>query len=177
MAYFVIAMRMNIQRCLQLFGLLAGLYCAHLQAAPVQLSLLDLNGKIHTLDDYKGKWVVVNYWATWCPPCLDEIPELIEFHDKYKDKDAVVLGINHEAVKLDDLKEFVEQYFISYPVLRGQPGSQTPFGTLRGLPTTYLVSPTGEVVARKTGRVSLQDLEDSIEYFKQESTGSLTARR
>ena len=168
---------MKIQGYLQSFGLVAGLYCANLQAAPVQLSLSDLDGKTHTLNEYRGKWVVVNYWATWCPPCLDEIPELIEFHDKHKDKDAVVLGINHEQVNEAHLKQFVEEYFISYPVLRDKPGSQTPFGTLRGLPTTFLVSPTGEAVARQTGRVSLQDLEDSIEYFKEELTGKLTVRR
>ena len=164
-------------RLLQLLSIVAVLYCANLQAQPVQLSLSDLSGKTHTLKDYAGKWVVVNYWATWCPPCLDELPELVEFHDKYKDKDAVVLGINHEEVNTAYLKQFVEQYFISYPILRGKPGSRTPFGPIYGLPTTFLVSPTGEVVASKTGGVTLQDLEDSIKHFKKELIGKATAKR
>ena len=58
----------------------------------------DLSGKMRSLEDYRGKWVIVNYWATWCPPCQEEIPDLVDFHDSHKDTDAVVLGVNFEDI-------------------------------------------------------------------------------
>lgn len=159
------------------FTLLGLLYCAFVQAEPVQFSLTDLNGKSHTIKDYAGKWVVVNYWATWCPPCLDEIPELVEFHEKHKDKDAVVLGIDFEEVDDKYLRQFVDENFITYPVLKSKPGARSPFGFIHGLPTTFLVSPKGEVVASKTGGVTKKDLEDSITYFKQQRVNTSKAKR
>lgn len=167
-------MQNTIIKILTLSGLL---YCAFVQAEPVQFSLTDLNGKSHTTKDYAGKWVVVNYWATWCPPCLDEIPELVEFHDKHKDKDAVVLGIDFEEIDDKYLRQFVDEHFISYPVIKSKPSSRSPFGLIHGLPTTFLLSPTGEVVASKTGSVTLKDLEESIVYYKQQRAVDNKAKR
>ncbi len=155
---------------IKIFSLSVLLNCAFVQAEPVQFTLKDLDGKSHTIKDYAGKWVVVNYWATWCPPCLDEIPELVAFHDKYKGKGAVVLGIDFEEVDEKFLRQFVDENFISYPILKSKPGVKSPFGMIYGLPTTFLVSPDGEVVASKTGGVTLEDLEESITYFKKQLT-------
>jgi len=138
------------------------------QAEPVQFSLQDINGKHHDIKDYAGKWVVVNYWATWCPPCLEEIPELVAFHEKHRDRGAVVLGIDFEIIDKKYLKRFIDESFISYPVFQTKPSAKSPFGMVHGLPTTFLVSPTGEVVASKTGGVTQADLEESIAYFSQQ---------
>lgn len=163
-----VLIKMKLRTISLFLGLTAMLYCAFVQAEPVQFNLTDLQGKSHTVKTYAGKWLVVNYWATWCPPCLDEIPELVEFHDKYKNKGAVVLGIDFEDVDKKYLQEFLEQNFVSYPITPVKPSSRGPFGPIYGLPTTFLVSPAGEVVASKTGGVTLKDLEDSIAYFKQQ---------
>ena len=71
-------------------------------------TLPDIDGRAHSLSDYRGKWVLVNYWATWCPPCLEELPELEVFHTNAEGK-AVVLGVNMEEIDEPQLRAFVEQ--------------------------------------------------------------------
>lgn len=131
-------------------------------AEPVDFTLPDAQGVEHKLSDYRGKWVVVNYWATWCPPCLTEIPELVDFHEDHKDKDAVVLGVNFEDIGANGLKQFSEEYFMNYPVLRRKPAANSELGPIPGLPTTYLVSPSGEVIARQVGPVTAKLIAEFI---------------
>ncbi|MEJ2317525.1 MAG: TlpA disulfide reductase family protein, partial [Gammaproteobacteria bacterium] len=85
------------------------------------LLLNDLENRLHKLSEYRGKWVVVNYWATWCSPCRDEIPDLVDFHEKHKADKAVVLGVNHEYATLGELRKFKREYQITYPLLRSSP--------------------------------------------------------
>jgi thiol-disulfide isomerase/thioredoxin len=132
------------------------------QAEPVDYSLPDLNGNTVSLADYKGKWVIVNYWATWCPPCQDEIPDLVDFHERHHDKDAVVIGINTEDIGLEQLTSFAESFLINYPVLRSDAVMKTPLGDIPGLPTTYIVAPDGSPVARQVGPVTSEQLEQYI---------------
>ncbi len=140
----------------------------HLNAA-VDFVLPDMQGKPHHLSDYRGKWVLVNFWATWCPPCLEEMPELEMFHNAHKDKDAVVLGINYETVTPKYLKKFVDDQFLSYPILKMTDPNQSPFGNLPGLPTSFLISPEGKVVARQVGTVTADTIENFINNYKPEN--------
>ena len=138
-------------------------------AEPVDYSLPDVNGKKHSLADYKGKWVIVNYWATWCPPCQEEIPDLVEFHDRHKDDDAVVIGINFEDIGEEQLSAFVDSFLISYPILRSEPLAETPLGSIPGLPTTFIIAPDGSPVARQVGPVTGKQLDDYIARKKKDA--------
>lgn len=129
------------------------------QAAERDFTLSDANGVRHELKDYRGKWVVVNYWATWCPPCLGEIPDLIKFHDKHKDRDAVVIGVDYEDISAQQLAVHVQRLGISYPVMQDDPSVDPQFGAVPGLPTTFLINPQGELVARQTGPITATALE------------------
>ncbi len=131
-------------------------------AAPVDLAAPDLDGRLRQLSEFRGKWVVANYWATWCPPCREEIPELEVFHFNHKDKDAVVVGLNLESISLDKLRDFVEEQFISYPILRLGRRPARMLGRVPGLPTTFLISPEGEIVGRWVGPVTREILERAI---------------
>lgn len=138
--------------------------------AEPKLAFTDVtSGAPHRLADYRGQWIVVNYWATWCPPCLEEIPELVHFHETHKGSDAVVLGINMEQLEREVLVRFVEENFVTYPVGARTSEAQV-IGPIPGLPTTYLISPEGRLVARQVGPVTSESLEAFIsDYAKQAS--------
>lgn len=158
--------RMKLSWPLYCFAVFLLLISSSACAEKVDFSLNDVNGKTHKLSDYRGKWVLVNYWATWCPPCLEEIPELVHFHEEHKDKDAVVLGVNFEKIDLNKLKQFIDENFVVYPVLLSDPAPSSPLGPITGLPTSFLVSPSGELSAVQTGPVTVKSIEDFINSEK-----------
>lgn len=136
------------------------------------IKFIDLNGQESMLSDYKGKWVIVNLWATWCPPCLVEIPDLVMFHEAHQDKDAIVIGVNYEANDANKVKTFADSQMINYPIVRFEgkvDGRTTPFGPLQGLPTTYMVAPDGSVVAARTGMVDQAMLENFMKTYNEKN--------
>jgi len=138
------------------------------QAEPIKFSAVDINGKAFHLSDYRGKWVLVNYWATWCAPCVKEIPELEAFHNKHKENKAVVLGLNMESIKLDKLRSFLKDNMATYPIVQVKMAVDTPFGAVYGIPTSFLVNPKGEVAAREVGTISAEAIENFIEQSEAE---------
>ena len=135
-------------------------------ATAVDMPLTGIDGEQTSLERYLGKWVVVNYWATWCPPCIVEMPELQAFHDEHADDRAVVIGINVERIGKRQLEDFLETYFITYPVYMAGPTPESELGSIPGLPTTFLVSPEGEVVARQVGPVTREMLQRFIDKWE-----------
>ena len=139
------------------------------QVRAVDYELPDLDDQMQSLDQYQGKWVIVNYWATWCGTCMKELPDLVDMHENNKDKDIVVVGVNFESIGNDQLKAFVAEQSIPYPVLRSAPVPVTALGKVPALPTTYIIDPDGMVVAGEVGLVSRQNLEDYIAAKKAET--------
>jgi thiol-disulfide isomerase/thioredoxin len=131
-------------------------------AAATGFSFKDVSGRLHTLADYRGKWVLVNFWATWCPPCLAEIPDLIALHEQHKAKDLVVIGIAMEYNHPSLVTDFAKNHRISYPVVLGNAAIAGQIGDVESLPTTYLYNPQGKVVAYNVGMLTKQAVERYI---------------
>ena len=137
-------------------------FAARADAGGVDFSLPDVTGQVHRLSDHRGKWVVVNFWATWCGPCMAEIPELVRFHERHKDHDAVVIGVNFEEIETPALAAFIARMRIGYPVVRAGGEPLLPFEPLKGLPSTFFVDPKGELAAGHTGPVTAEAIEDFL---------------
>lgn len=133
--------------------------------AKAELTLPSLDGEVRSLSDYRGKWVLVNYWATWCPPCLEELPELEVFYSNNRDR-AVVLGVNMEDIETERLRRFVEEQFLSFPILLATAEPRQSIGSVPGLPTSFLINPAGEVVARQVGPVTAEALQSYIDRYE-----------
>ena len=119
----------------------------------------DLDGRFHTLADYKGKWVLVNFWATWCPPCLEEIPDLIALHDKHRGKDLVVIGIAMDYKSKKEIADFANDMLMSYPVVLGDDKVLKQFGSTSVLPTTYLYNSSGNLFKVHHGLITRSQVE------------------
>lgn len=127
-----------------------------------EFTLEDIQGKTHRLADYRGKWVLVNIWATWCPPCLEEIPELISLHNAHKDKDLLVIGIATDSGSRSKVAEFVQAHGMSYPIVMGNRKILKQIGEVEVLPVSFLYSPQGELVSIQAGEVTRATVEAYI---------------
>lgn len=144
-------------------------WLAGAQAFAIDYALPDLAGDVHSFDRYRGKWVIVNYWATWCTTCRKELPELVAMHAANAGSDIAVVGVNFESIEPERLIAFVAAQGIGFPVLRSEPVPVTPVGKVPALPTTYIVDPDGTVVAGEVGLVTRHDLERYIAGRKAEA--------
>jgi thiol-disulfide isomerase/thioredoxin len=142
-----------------LAGLLLALMVSAAQAADFKVT--DTNGKTHSLSGYKGKWVLVNYWATWCPPCLEEIPDLIALHENKKNN-LVVIGVAMDYRNAKQVTDFAEGLLVEYPIVLGTPEIVSQIGPVQGLPTTYLFNPEGKMVAQQVGLITRASVESYI---------------
>ena len=121
----------------------------------------DIQGHEQRLQDYRGKWVLVNFWATWCPPCLQEIPDLVSLYEGHKKLDLVVIGVALDSTK-ESVVEFVAKKKISYPVVVGDYDLAAQVGEVELLPTSYLYDPTGKLVSYQEGVVTRASVESYI---------------
>ena len=122
-------------------------------------SVKDMDGRTHTLASYKGKWVLVNYWATWCPPCQEEIPDLVMLHDAHKDKSLAVIGVAVDYKSRKEIAKFADEMLMTYPVVLGDDKVTQQFGPADVLPTTFIYNPQGKLVKTYRGLITRQQVE------------------
>ena len=108
-------------------------------------TLTSLEGVKYTLSDLKGKVVFVNLWATWCPPCRQELPSMVQFYDMFQKKDLEILSVSEDA-DMAAVKEFVNKYRISFPVLIDDRKDVYRLYRATGIPETHLIDKTGRIV-------------------------------
>jgi thiol-disulfide isomerase/thioredoxin len=130
------------------------------QAPP--LSLPDLDGRTTVVDFSEAKLTLVNFWATWCLPCKDELPQISRLARKYGERGFRAVGVAVESGNASDVRDFLKENLInlSFPVLMGDDETTTSFGNIEILPTSYLVGPEGEVVETHIG--VKEDFEESL---------------
>ena len=126
-----------------------------------RLVLPAVDGSTYDLAAHRGKWVVVNFWATWCAPCRKEMPELSALHAMREEIEVV--GLAYEDIEVDDMKAFLKERPVTYPiVLVDTYNPPEDFAIPRGLPMTYLIAPDGKVAKEFLGPVTAADIEKAI---------------
>ncbi len=133
---------------------------AAVQRPALAVTLLD--GSAWDIAAQRGRWVVVNFWATWCKPCLKEIPDLSALHDAREDVE--VIGLAYEEIAVEDMRAFLQKHPASYPIaIVDVYAPPADFDTPRGLPMTWLIAPDGRVAEKFLGPVTSADLTRAIE--------------
>lgn len=145
------------------------------------VTLEGIDGIRHNINEYigKGKWTALNIWGARCPPCLEEMPELIHFHDEHKDTKAIVVGVaidfpSYGYARKDQVVAFIEDHLIEFPVLLSDASISEKIGAgiLEGLPTTYLYTPKGKLVGKQVGGITRDILEAFIEKYENRTKSS-----
>ena len=137
--------------------------CKAESQANLNFTVKDMNGASVKLADYKGKVLLVNFWATWCPPCKAELPGLIELYDQYKDKGLVVLGISGDDDP-ETLRAFATEWKIKYPMIVGRDESELldAYGPIFGYPISVIVGRDGAVCGKHVGPATKEEFEREI---------------
>jgi thiol-disulfide isomerase/thioredoxin len=139
-----------------------GLRADYESEEPINFTLQLLHGDEVSLNEFREKWVVLNYWATWCAPCRKEIPDLSELHDARDD--IIVLGLAFEDTEPENVDEFLEDFHPSYEILLVDVyAPPEPFGAPKVLPTTIILNPQGYPVKTYLGPVTRESIESFID--------------
>ena len=122
-------------------------------------TLMDLDGNEISLSDFNGKVLILNFWATWCPPCREEIPDFVEVYNEYESKDVQFIGVSNEDIST--LRSFVEDYNINYPILIDNANVASKWG-INAIPTTFMLDRDGKVIFKNIGMMTREQLENNI---------------
>ena len=141
-----------------------------------EFELKDADGKTVRLSDYKGKVVLLDFWATWCGPCKIEIPWFIDFERKYKDQGFAVIGVSMDEEGWTVVKPFVSELAINYRILQGSDATAQLYGGVEALPTTFLIDRDGRIAATHVGLAGKDDFEDGIKLLMARPSAGLPGR-
>jgi peroxiredoxin len=130
-------------------------------------ALKDADGRTVRLSDYRGKVVLLDFWATWCGPCKIEIPWFMEFERKYRDRGFAVLGVSMDEEGWDAVKPFVADLAVNYRILLGDDKVAENYDGVEALPTTFLIDRGGKIAAKHEGLVSKREFQNGIEQLLQ----------
>jgi peroxiredoxin len=144
------------------------------QEAP-DFALRDANGKTVKLSDYRGKVILLDFWATWCGPCKMEIPWFMEFERKYKDRGFAVLGLSMDDDGWQSVKPFVQELGVNYRIMIADEHTGDLYGGIEALPTAFLIDREGRVATEKVGVSSRRDFQDGIEELLDAPVGDKRA--
>ena len=132
--------------------------------ASYSFELVDIDGRIYEKQDAKGKFLIVNFFATWCPPCLKEIPLLVELLDT-NSAEVQIFGIDFwDSVGDEALRDFIDLYFINYPVMRDNDNKNilSHFVGIQGLPTTFIYDKEGDLIKKIEGELTRESLKETL---------------
>jgi thiol-disulfide isomerase/thioredoxin len=131
------------------------------KAAP-DFELTSLEGKTVKLSDFKGRPVLINFWATWCGPCKIEMPWFIDLKKKYEGQGFEIIGIAMEDTENEKIAEFTKQMGVNYVIVKGKNSVADAYGDVQGLPTSFYVDRDGKIVGQHAGLVSRSTIEEDI---------------
>jgi len=137
-----------------------------------EFALKDSNGTTVRLSDYKGKVVLLNFWATWCGPCKVEIPWFIEFEQNYKDRGFAVLGVSMDDDGWDAVKPYLQQRKVNYRVVLGNDQVAQNYGGIDSLPTTFVIDRDGRIASTHVGLVSRRDYDTEVQQLLESKTAN-----
>lgn len=124
--------------------------------------LNDTEGHHIPFSSLKGKWVLINYWASWCQSCVDEIPALNHFYKKHRHDPIALFGVNYDSLPLFEQKNIIKQFDIAYPSLLGHPAEELNLGDIAGVPVTFIFNPQGKLAHVLFGGQTVKALEKAL---------------
>lgn len=133
----------------------------HGKAAP-NWKLTGLDGNLVSLSDFAGKVVVLDFWATWCPPCRQEIPDFVKLQEKFRDKGLVVVGVSLDQQGAETVKSFAKEHGINYPVVLANKDTLKAYGDVQSIPTTFIINREGKIVNSHVGFTDAETFEKEI---------------
>ncbi|MGG0382128.1 thiol-disulfide oxidoreductase ResA [Priestia filamentosa] len=137
---------------------------ANLNDIAFDFTLQDLHGNEVSLSDFRGKGIILNFWATYCPPCKKEMPHLNNIYKEYKDKGIEVLAVNANEPRVI-IKPFVQEYGLHFPILLDRTGSVVDQYDILNIPVTFFINEEGEIVEKSSGELTVESIRSSVKHI------------